>query len=59
VTAARYYLDVDDRLWEESDVDEGVQLVHRLGPDGGDVLPLTTVEEFHGPLTVLVPEPTP
>lgn len=51
---ARYYLDNEDRLWEESDVDEGVQLVHLLGPGGGDVLPLTAIEQYHGPLTVLV-----
>ena len=52
----RYYLDREDRLWEESDVDDGVQLLHLLGPSGGDVLTLATVEDFHGPLTILVPE---
>lgn len=49
----RFYLDSERRLWEESDVDDGVQLLHLMR--GGDVLPLPVVEEFHGPLTVLVP----
>jgi hypothetical protein len=50
----RYHLDAEDRLWEDSEVDDGVALVHLLGRGGGDVLPLTAVEQHYGPLTVLV-----
>lgn len=53
--ADRYWLDREERLWKESDIDEGVQLVTMIAPSDGDMLALSTVEEHFGPLTLLIP----